>query len=164
MFRAMKTANNKFQGGISAKPFAKLAAVLVALFILGVPQAMALTDGPDALLTKDELRARTIENLGAIESLRAAMQNHPSSHDYCRAVGHIVGSDNFARCWIAAEDNAKARAQAITKADALAAMIRALLAMPTTTDIKPAAAGVAAITRSRCYDRKTRILETCYDI
>ena len=164
MFRAMKTTDDRFHVGFSAKLLTKLAAVLVALFMLGVPQAMALTDGPDALLTKDELRQRTMQKLEGIEALRAAAQDHPSSHDHCRAVGHIVGTGNFARCWIAAEENAKAHALAIAKADALAAVIRALLAKPTSTDIKPAAMGAVSFKRSRCYNRKTRRLEACYDI
>ncbi len=83
---------------------------------------------------------------------------------YRLLVGYQPLDDAFARCWIAAEDNAKARVLAITKAEALAAVIRALLAKPTSTDIKPAAVGAVSIERSRCYNRKTRRLEACYDI
>ena len=42
-------------------------------------------------------------------------------------------------------------------------MFRALLAKPTSTDIKPAAAAVS-IERALCYNRKTRSLEACDDI
>ena len=130
----METENTIFPGGPAAKHIAKLAAAFFVVFMLGAPQAMALTDD---LLTRDEMRARSIQRLAAIEELRNAMLDQPSSHDMCSDIGHIVGSKNFARCWIAAENNAKARTLAVTKADAMAAVLRALLSKPTSTDIKP---------------------------
>lgn len=164
MVRLMETTQSMSHPAPAAKRFAVLAVMLIGLLMAAAPPASAQGDGGDVLLTKDELRLRTLERLMSIEDLRDAMATHPSSDDYCRRVGHIVGTDNFARCWIAAEDNAEARARAISKADALATVIRALLAKPTTTAIKPAAVGISAPSRALCYNRTSATLDACYDI
>ncbi len=131
--------------------------------MLGAPQAMARSEAPEGPLTRDELRQRTIQRLHEIEAVGAALRDHSSSHEVCRARGFLVGSEGFARCWIAVEETAQIRAKAIAKADALAAVVRALLNKHTTSPIKPTASGVS-FESSRCYDPQTRRLIACHNI
>ena len=127
----MGATHKEFWRGLLGACIKRLAAGLIAIVMLGAPQAMGRSEAPEGPLTREELRQRTIQRLHEIEAVGDALRDHSSSHEVCRARGFLVGSEGFARCWIAVEETVLIRAKAIAKADALAAVVRALLSKHT---------------------------------
>ncbi len=145
-----------------------VAAIVVSILLtaggLNVAHAQDRTGATETLFTREELHLRAAHRLRDIEALRDGRLDYPSSHELCRARSHQVGSDSFARCWIAAEEAARTRAVAIAKLGALARFARALASLPTSSEIKPAVVGATGFKTTLCYDRKVRRIGSCYDI
>lgn len=145
-----------------------VAAIVMAFLLmaggLNPAHAEERTGVREKLFTSEELHLRAAQRLRSIEALRDALLEYPSSHELCRARGHRVGSDSFARCWIAAEDAARTRAIAISKLVALTKLARVLASLRTSSEIKPAVIGAASFKTTICYDHGARRRGPCYDI